>query len=181
MFLANIHPSLQLDVLNQVAAPEFIALDTMNYWIEGTPQELRRVLERVHVLVINDAEAQELSGEANLVKAARAIQAMGPQRVVIKRGEYGVLMTRDDDFFAVPAFRWKTCVTRPALVTPSPGICRIPRRRHGDHRRGRHAGDYRREYHGVVRRRRFWPRSADRADGAARQAAVHGIQASDAL
>ena len=102
VFLANIHPSLQLDVLNQVAAPEFIALDTMNYWIEGTPQELRRVLERVHVLVINDAEAQELSGEANLVKAARAIQAMGPQRVVIKRGEYGVLMTRDDDFFAVP-------------------------------------------------------------------------------
>ena len=102
VFLANIHPSLQLDVLNQVAAPEFIALDTMNYWIEGTPQELRRVLERVHVLVINDAEARELSGEANLVKAARAIQAMGPHRVVIKRGEYGVLMTRDDDFFAVP-------------------------------------------------------------------------------
>ena len=102
VFLANIHPSLQLDVLNQVAAPEFVALDTMNYWIESTPQELRRVLERVHVLVINDAEARELSGEANLVKAARAIQAMGPHRVVIKRGEYGVLMTRDDSFFAVP-------------------------------------------------------------------------------
>ena len=102
VFLANIHPSLQLDVLNQVAAPEFVALDTMNYWIESTLQELRRVLERVHVLVINDAEARELSGEANLVKAARAIQAMGPHRVVIKRGEYGVLMTRDDGFFAVP-------------------------------------------------------------------------------
>ena len=102
VFLANIHPSLQLDVLDQVEAPEFVALDTMNYWIEGTPDELRRVLERVHVLVINDAEARELSGEANLVKAARLIQAMGPQRVVIKRGEYGVLMTRDDGFFAVP-------------------------------------------------------------------------------
>ena len=102
VFLANIHPSLQLDVLDQVEAPEFVALDTMNYWIEGTPEELRRVLERVHVLVINDAEARELSGEANLVKAARVIQAMGPQRVVIKRGEYGVLMTRDDGFFAVP-------------------------------------------------------------------------------
>jgi sugar/nucleoside kinase (ribokinase family) len=102
VFLANIHPSLQLDVLNQVEAPEFVALDTMNYWIEGTPHELRRVLERVHVLVINDAEARELSGEANLVKAARVIQAMGPQRVVIKRGEYGVLMTRNDGFFAVP-------------------------------------------------------------------------------
>ncbi len=102
VFLANIHPSLQLDVLNQVEAPEFVALDTMNYWIEGTPDELRRVLERVHVLVINDAEVRELSGEANLVKAARVIQAMGPQRIVIKRGEYGVLMTRDDGFFAVP-------------------------------------------------------------------------------
>ena len=102
VFLANIHPSLQLDVLDQVEAPEFVALDTMNYWIEGTPDELRRVLARVHVLVINDAEARELSGEANLVKAARLIQAMGPERVVIKRGEYGVLMTRDDGFFAVP-------------------------------------------------------------------------------
>jgi len=102
VFLANIHPALQLDVLDQVEAPEFVALDTMNYWIEGTPYELRRVLARVHVLVINDAEARELSGEANLVKAARLIQAMGPERVVIKRGEYGVLMTRDDGFFAVP-------------------------------------------------------------------------------
>jgi len=102
VFLANIHPSLQLDVLNQVDKPEFVALDTMNYWIEGTPEELRKVLERIDVLVINDAEARELSGEWNLVKAARLIQGMGPQRVVIKRGEYGVLMTRGADFFAVP-------------------------------------------------------------------------------
>ena len=102
VFLANIHPSLQLDVLNQVQDPEFVALDTMNYWIEGTPDELRKVLKRVDVLVINDAEARELSGEANLVKAARVIQEMGPRRIVIKRGEYGVLMTRDDGFFAVP-------------------------------------------------------------------------------
>ena len=102
VFLANIHPSLQLDVLDQVEHPEFVALDTMNYWIEGTPDELRKVLKRVHVLVINDSEVRELSGEANLVKATRVIQEMGPQRVVIKRGEYGVLMTREDGFFAVP-------------------------------------------------------------------------------
>jgi sugar/nucleoside kinase (ribokinase family) len=102
VFLANIHPSLQLDVLNQVDKPELVALDTMNYWIEGTPKELRKVLERIDVLVINDAEVRELSGEWNLVKAARAIQRMGPQRVVIKRGEYGVLMTRGTGFFAVP-------------------------------------------------------------------------------
>ena len=102
VFLANIHPSLQLDVLNQVEKPEFVALDTMNYWIEGTPEELQAVLARVDVLVVNDAEVRQLSGEWNLVKAARAIQRMGPRRVVIKRGEYGVLMTRDSGFFAVP-------------------------------------------------------------------------------
>ena len=102
VFLANIHPALQLDVLDQVENPQFVALDTMNYWIEGTPDDLAKVLARVHVLVINDAEARELSGEANLVKAARSIQAMGPARVVIKRGEHGVLMTRRDGFFAAP-------------------------------------------------------------------------------
>ena len=102
VFLANIHPSLQLDVLNQVQAPELVALDTMNYWIEGTPDDLAQVLKRVHVLIINEEEVRELSGEANLVKATRVIREMGPKRLVIKRGEYGVLMTRDDGFFAAP-------------------------------------------------------------------------------
>ena len=102
MFLANIHPALQLEVLEQVTEPEFVALDTMNYWIEGTPGELRRVLGKVDVLIINDEEARELSGEPNLVKAARVIQGLGPDRVVIKRGEHGVLMTRDGGFFAAP-------------------------------------------------------------------------------
>ena len=102
VFLANIHPALQLEVLEQVEAPEFVALDTMNYWIEGTPVELRAVLKRVHAIVINDEEARLLSGESNLVKAARAILQMGPSRVVIKRGEHGVLMTCGDWFFATP-------------------------------------------------------------------------------
>ena len=102
VFLANIHPALQLEVLEQVKEPELVALDTMNYWIEGTPAELQKVLGRVNVLVINDSEARQLSGEVNLVKAARIIQNMGPERVVIKRGEYGVLMTRPEGFFAVP-------------------------------------------------------------------------------
>ena len=102
VFLANIHPSLQLDVLGQVTEPEFVALDTMNYWIEGTPDELARVLAKVNVLIINDEEARELSDEANLVKAAKEIMRRGPQRVVIKRGEHGVLMTRGEGFFAVP-------------------------------------------------------------------------------
>ena len=102
VFLANIHPALQLEVLEQVEAPEFVALDTMNYWIEGTPAELRAVLKRVHAIVINDEEARLLSGESNLVKAARGILQMGPSRVVIKRGEHGVLMTHGDGFFATP-------------------------------------------------------------------------------
>lgn len=103
VFLANIHPALQLDVLDQVEAPRFVASDTMNFWIEGTPDELRKVLTRVDALVINDEEARQLSGEANLVKAARAIQGMGPKLLIIKRGECGVLMTREEGFFSAPA------------------------------------------------------------------------------
>ncbi len=102
VFLANIHPALQLDVLDQIESPRFVALDTMNYWIDGTPAELGQVLRRVDAVVINDEEARQLSGKANLVKAAREIRAMGPRRVIIKRGEHGVLMTRGDDFFAAP-------------------------------------------------------------------------------
>ena len=102
VFLANIHPALQTEVLDQVAAPDFVALDTMNYWIESTPDELRRALDRTHVLIVNDEEARQLSGESNLVRAARAIRRLGPRRVVIKRGEHGVLMTQGDRFFAAP-------------------------------------------------------------------------------
>ena len=102
VFLANIHPALQLEVLEQVREPEFVALDTMNYWIKGAPNELKKVLRRVDAVVINDEEARLLSGESNLVKAGRAIHEMGPSRVVIKRGEYGVLMISSDGFFATP-------------------------------------------------------------------------------
>ena len=103
VFLANIHPALQAEVLTQVDGPRFVAADTMNYWIDGTPDELRAVLRRIDALVINDEEARQLAGESNLVKAARAIQRMGPRLLVIKRGENGVLMTRDEGFFAAPA------------------------------------------------------------------------------
>ena len=103
VFLANIHPALQLEVLDQVQAPRFVAADTMNFWIDSTPDDLRAVLARVDALVINDEEARQLSGEANLVKAARVIRRMGPPLLIIKRGEYGVLMTRAEALFAVPA------------------------------------------------------------------------------
>jgi len=104
VFLGNIHPTLQIEVLDQVRKPRLVGADTMNYWIERTPAELKTVLKRVDVLLINDSEARELAGESNLVKAARSIQALGPKTLVIKRGEHGVLMTRaTGGFFAAPA------------------------------------------------------------------------------
>jgi len=104
VFLGNIHPDLQKDVLRQVERPRLVALDTMNYWIERTPNELRRVLPEIDALVINDAEARQLSGEHNLVKAAEAIRRLGPKLLVIKRGEYGVLLFNEDRRFAAPAY-----------------------------------------------------------------------------
>lgn len=104
VFLGNIDPGLQRDVLDQVAKPRLVACDTMNFWISGKPDELRKTLRRVDVLLINDAEARQLSGEWNIVKAARAIRAMGPRTLVIKKGEHGVLMFSDEGSFAAPAY-----------------------------------------------------------------------------
>src|SRR6266571_381707 len=92
VFLGNIDPVLQREVLEQVQKPRIVACDTMNFWISRKPEELRTTLRRVDILLVNDAEARELSGEWNLVKAARAIRAMGPQTLVVKKGEHGVLM-----------------------------------------------------------------------------------------
>jgi sugar/nucleoside kinase (ribokinase family) len=104
VFLGNIDPELQLDVLQQVERPRLVACDTMNFWIGGKPEALRRTLSRVDVLLVNDAEARELSGEWNIVKAARAIRALGPRTLVIKKGEHGVLMFSDAGSFAAPAY-----------------------------------------------------------------------------
>lgn len=105
VFLANIQPTLQLSVLQQMRRrPRLVALDTMNYWIERTPKELRRTLRAVDVLVINDSEARQLAGEHNLLKAAARILALGPNTLVVKRGEYGALLMRESSMFAVPAF-----------------------------------------------------------------------------
>jgi len=104
LFLANIDPVLQLDVLSQMDQPGLVALDTMNFWIEGKREDLLRVLARVDVLLINDAEARMLAREPNLIKAARAIATMGPKTVVIKRGEYGALLVSNGQFFFAPAY-----------------------------------------------------------------------------
>ncbi|MBI4592988.1 MAG: bifunctional hydroxymethylpyrimidine kinase/phosphomethylpyrimidine kinase, partial [Candidatus Rokubacteria bacterium] len=105
LFLANIDPELQLDVLRQMTTrPRLVALDTMNFWIQGKRDALVRVLAEVDVVTINDGEARQLAKEPNLVKAARAITAMGPKTVVVKRGEYGALMISNGSFFIVPAY-----------------------------------------------------------------------------
>ncbi|MBI1865327.1 MAG: sugar kinase, partial [Nitrospirae bacterium] len=103
VFLANIDPDLQMEVLDQVENPWLVASDTMNFWIAGKPDALRRMLARVKVLLVNDGEARQLSGEYNLVRAARAIQGMGPAVVIIKRGEYGALLFNGKSVFAAPA------------------------------------------------------------------------------
>ena len=104
VFLGNIDPVLQRRVLDQVERPALVGADTMNFWISGKPRELRETLTRVDILLINDSEARELSGEWSLPKAARAIRAMGPQTLVIKKGEHGVLLFTDGGAFAAPAF-----------------------------------------------------------------------------
>jgi sugar/nucleoside kinase (ribokinase family) len=104
VFLANIDPDLQLDVLRQVERPRLAALDTMNFWIRGKREALRRVLAEVDALMVNDAEARMLADEPNLIRAARKILGYGPLTVVVKRGEYGVLMVSEERFFFAPAF-----------------------------------------------------------------------------
>ena len=104
VFLANIHPALQTQVLTQTEAPRFSAMDTMNYWIETTPDDLARTLLLVDALVINDEEARQLTGLQNLVRAAAAIREGGPSFVVIKRGEHGALLFDEHGIFSAPAF-----------------------------------------------------------------------------
>jgi sugar/nucleoside kinase (ribokinase family) len=104
VFLANIDPVLQRSVLEQAHEPRFVACDTMNFWIAGKRPELLRLLERVDMLLLNDEEARQLSGESNLPAAARAIRQLGPRAVVIKRGDAGALLFHEAGVFAAPAF-----------------------------------------------------------------------------
>lgn len=104
VFLANIHPTLQLQVREQLPHAKLVGLDTMNYWINGTPEELRRTLARVDLLVINDKEARMLAGIDNLRRAAAAVRKMGPRWLVVKRGEFGACLFQEDSIFFVPGY-----------------------------------------------------------------------------
>ncbi len=104
IFLANIGPELQMDVLKQIQSPKLVALDTMNYWIGGDLPALRETLKHVDVLIVNDSEVRQLAYEANLVKASKIVQEMGPKTLIIKKGEHGALLITRDSFFWAPAY-----------------------------------------------------------------------------
>jgi len=104
VFLANIDPELQLSVLRQMKRPRLVACDTMNFWISGKREAVRETLREVDILLINDEEARQLSGETNTVRAARKILGWGPSSLVVKRGEYGAALYSDHSHFAVPAY-----------------------------------------------------------------------------
>jgi sugar/nucleoside kinase (ribokinase family) len=104
VLLGNIHPALQLDVLEQVKAPRFVAADTMNFWIEGERKTVDKMLGRIDTLVVNDEEVRQLSGLYNVRKAALDTLKRGPKRLIIKRGEHGALLFDESGIFAAPGF-----------------------------------------------------------------------------
>ena len=111
LFLANIDPELQLNVLDQMEnKPRLVGLDTMNFWIQRKNSGLRKVLKRVDALFIDEGEARDLASEVNLVRCARHISSLGPKTVVIKRGEHGVLLFHGDSMFASPALPLESVV-----------------------------------------------------------------------
>jgi len=103
VMLGNLHPAVQLSVIEQVNDPKLIVLDTMNFWMDSELELLKQVISKVDVITINDEEARQLSGEYSLVKAARTIRDMGPDYVVIKKGEHGALLFHNEEMFFAPA------------------------------------------------------------------------------
>ena len=104
VFLGNIDPRLQLDVLQQVEKPKLVACDTMNFWIQSRRSDILALLEHVDLVTLNDAEARQLTEKANLVQAAQWIMARGPRHVIIKKGEHGAFMFTEKSIFFAPAF-----------------------------------------------------------------------------
>jgi sugar/nucleoside kinase (ribokinase family) len=102
--LGNIDPVLQRRVLEQMESPRLVVCDTMNYWIERKRKDLEETLRIINVLILNDSEARLLSGEPNLIKAAKVIRAMGPQVVIIKKGEHGAILLTEQVVFSAPAY-----------------------------------------------------------------------------
>ena len=104
VMLGNLDPTVQMAVLDQVNKPQLVVLDTMNFWMDVALDNLKKIIARVDVLTVNDEEARQLTGEHFLPKAARAIHALGPETVVIKKGEHGALMFQGNEVFFAPAY-----------------------------------------------------------------------------
>lgn len=104
IFLANIDPELQLNVLAQLKSPKLVVADTMNFWIERKKDALLEVLKKIEIAILNDGEARQLTKEPNLINAAKKILSLGPKRVIIKKGEHGSLMISKSRFFSAPAY-----------------------------------------------------------------------------
>jgi len=102
--LGNLDPTIQLGVLDQISNPEIVICDTMNFWIDNTPEQLYKTLKRIDCLIVNDAEARQLAGVPNLVAAARVIREMGPRTLIIKKGEHGAILFTEGTIFVAPAF-----------------------------------------------------------------------------
>jgi sugar/nucleoside kinase (ribokinase family) len=103
VMLGNLHPMVQMGVIEQMESPKLVVLDTMNFWMDIALEELKKVIAKVDVITINDEEARQLSGEYSLVNASKKIMEMGPKYVVIKKGEHGALLFHEDHMFYVPA------------------------------------------------------------------------------
>ena len=104
LFLANIDPDLQISVLEQIKSPKLVACDTMNFWIESKNDSLMKIIESIDVLIINDAELCSLAKDKNILSAAKKISRLGPNTLVVKRGEFGAILFHEKEVFAVPAF-----------------------------------------------------------------------------
>jgi len=104
VFLANIDPTLQLQVLNQITDPKLVVTDTMNFWISGKRSDLDEVIKQSNIIILNDEETQQLTGEINLIRGGHNILEMGPDVVVIKKGEHGSILMSKDSYFVAPAF-----------------------------------------------------------------------------
>ena len=104
VFLANIHPELQMEVLRQMEQPRLILLDTMNLWISTALESLKKVMAKTDVVILNDQEAKQLTGEANVISAAKAVTRLGPSTVIVKKGEHGAFVVGRETFFVLPAY-----------------------------------------------------------------------------
>ncbi len=103
VMLGNLQPTVQMNVINQLKRPKLIVMDTMNFWMESAMPELEKVVKKIDVLLINDAEARQLSGQYSLVKASKTILNMGPKFLIVKKGEHGALLFHGDKVFFAPA------------------------------------------------------------------------------